>query len=268
MTDLIDDLINRVPAHLIPHYNPHPIPPVSVRQVVQTINECEATGLDTSEFYAMLDNRQTLPIKLLKFKEDSVRPGYLGGSLLNLMAGASHVTDDELDLGTWTKTSRVVGPRTPFGLDTTLIQYDYDSEYEWEDEDPLNTAEDVNSGGERSEEEEEDGELSDGWLCEDDEVNFIEGYAGDDAEIVPMEIDEGNSQMAAARRKINEREKKSKSGKEAQKKKKTVGTLLPVIKGPLWEGTIGSSHYGPFKSMRIQFLNGSLFFFRLPHAFS
>jgi chromatin assembly factor 1 subunit A len=159
--------------------------------------------------------------------------------------------------GTWTKLSKVIGPRTPFGRDASLIQYDYDSEYEWEEEDPTNTAEDVNSGGERSEEEDGDGELSDGWLCEDDEVTFVEGYKEDDGGSGSMDIDEDDSEMTLARRKINEREKKSKSGREAQKKKRTVGALLPIIKGPVWEEKLGSINYGPFESMRIQFLNGS-----------
>lgn len=118
----------------------------------------------------------------------------------------------------------------------------------------------MNSNGERSEEDEEDSdaELSDGWLCEDDEVTFVEGYNGDDA---PMEGDDDNddeedAEMKATRRKIAEREKKHRSGKEAQKKKKTLGVLLPIIKGPVWEDKIGSIAHLPFQTMRCQFVNG------------
>ena len=38
--------------------------------------------------------------------------------------------------GTFTKRSRLVTGRRPFGLDRRTLNYDYDSEAEWEEEDP------------------------------------------------------------------------------------------------------------------------------------
>ena len=66
-----------VPARLIPPYNPHPTPFLSVRDAVHKINDASATGSDVSAYYQMLESRAKVPIKFLKFKEDS-RPGYVG----------------------------------------------------------------------------------------------------------------------------------------------------------------------------------------------
>jgi hypothetical protein len=38
--------------------------------------------------------------------------------------------------GTFSKKSRVITGRRPFALDTAQLNYDYDSEAEWEEEDP------------------------------------------------------------------------------------------------------------------------------------
>lgn len=45
--------------------------------------------------------------------------------------------------GTWTQSSTVVGPRTPFAKDTLLFDYSYDSGEEWEE--PEEGAEDLES---------------------------------------------------------------------------------------------------------------------------
>lgn len=175
-----------------------------------------------------------------------------------------------MDLGTWTKTSRVVGPRTPFGKDTALLRYDYDSEDEWEEE-AEGDGEDVDSSGERSDEDEDsDGEggLSDDWLCEDDEVEFEPGHNGDLDGVVPMDVDDDliiiDSATEMARKKVLDRERKSKMGKEgAARKKKWVGPLLPVVLGPAWEVKIGKPELQGFAGKRIQFLNGSFVYLLL-----
>lgn len=38
--------------------------------------------------------------------------------------------------GTFSKTSRIVSGRKPFAKDYSIFNYDYDSEAEWEEEDP------------------------------------------------------------------------------------------------------------------------------------
>lgn len=171
------------------------------------------------------------------------------------------------DIGTWSKTSKVIGPRTPFGRDSALLEYEYDSEIEWEEEDdPLHQADDVNSGGERSDEnddEDSDGELSDDWLCGDDEVAFAEGCTAEtmEAKMNLNSDDEGDVEMRAmeeSRLRILERERKSKTGKDAQKKKKNTGALIPIVRGPMWEKRVGEIMLPAFNSMRIEFLNGAL----------
>lgn len=37
-------------------------------------------------------------------------------------------------LGTWSPSSNAFGPRRPFGRDTKVLDYDVDSEEEWEEE--------------------------------------------------------------------------------------------------------------------------------------
>lgn len=161
-------------------------------------------------------------------------------------------------LGTWTKTSKVVGPRTPFGMDTHLLRYDYDSEEEWEeDAEEEKDAEDVDSAGEASAEDDSDA-LSDDWMCDDDEVEFEAGHDGE--EEMRMDLDDDilimESETEVARRKILEREKKAKAAREGAKKKKLAGPMLPLVKGPEWECEIGAPSYLPFKAFRLQFLNG------------
>jgi chromatin assembly factor 1 subunit A len=200
-------------------------------------------------------------IKFLKFHTD-VRPGYIGESpVLFPLFETRSLTSFVGEPGTWTKTSRTIGPRTPFGIDKALLNYDIDSEEEWEEEVEDPDAEDVNSGGERSDEEDADSDaLSDDWMCADDEIEFEPGHDGEDE--MRMDVD-GDSDIVImddsteARKRIVDREKKSKAAKEGAKKKKLVGPLLPLIKGPMWEVEIGETVYAPFESMKTHFLNGT-----------
>lgn len=89
-------------------------------------------------------------MKLLAFRED-VRPPYWG---------------------TWSKQSRLIAGRRPLAKDEALLDYDYDSEAEWEeaDEDP---GEELASGDEEEEgagPEVDDLDYDDGWLRHDDDM--------------------------------------------------------------------------------------------------
>lgn len=76
--DSIKAFLSDVPlSHLLPAKNAHPVPKVSVRETVRAINDAEAIGADSSEFYKLLADRKMIKVKMLKFKDD-VRPGYLG----------------------------------------------------------------------------------------------------------------------------------------------------------------------------------------------
>ncbi|KAI5476517.1 hypothetical protein MNV49_007696 [Pseudohyphozyma bogoriensis] len=236
--DSLASFMSRVPPHHVLEYKPCPQPFLSVRDTVHAINESATVGLDSTQYYKDLQNRRKVQTKFLKFDGD-VRPGYVG---------------------TWTKRSRVVGPRTPFGKDTALLRYDYDSEEEWEDEEADPDAEDVESLGERSDEEDSDGGLSDDWMCDDDEVEFEPGHGEEDA--LPMDLDSDlivvGGDLAAAKKKIEDREKKSKSLKDA-KRKRLQGPILPLVKGPVWEKKVGEPRYDAFRPMKIQFLNDAHF---------
>lgn len=103
--------------------------PYTVRTTMQKLTEAEVTGDDDGtvrKFLCVLRDRTKIPAKVLIFDEDT-RPGYFG---------------------TWTRNSREVGPRTPFGKDVVSIDYSVDSEAEWEEEEEG----DVLEGGEEDNE--------------------------------------------------------------------------------------------------------------------
>lgn len=171
--------------------------------------------------------------------------------------------------GTWTKTSGVVGFRTPFGKETALLNYDYDSEADWEEE--PEDGEDAASNGEEEEEEEDAGEVSevDSWLAGDDEIEYEAGYDSDDdvvmmdAEGKKIEPDDDDDVVIVedeAEKKKREREKKKKAqqAKERLEKKKKQAPLPPVIKGLAWEDEeTGESPELVFRGMKTMLLNGS-----------
>lgn len=176
------------------------------------MQECEIRG-DMDAYHKLrmqLRNTDKYPLKLLKFHAD-VRPGYVG---------------------TWTKSSATVSGRNPFGRDTSLLDYDYDSEAEW-DEDPED-AEDIKDDSGEEEMSESDDDL-DGWLAGDDEVEFEAGYEGE-LSLADM-MDDSNDPFAIMGQGKSEDAKKKgkKSGKPTIKKKKITGPLIPIIRGPYWQ---------------------------------
>ena len=175
-----------------------------------------------------LRDRTLLPAKALSFHTDA-RPGYFG---------------------TWTRSSRLIGPRTPLAKDTLAFDYAYDSGEEWEDE-PVGDVDDVVDGGEEEEgdSDEQDSDLE-SWLVDDDNEPAI---LIDDKNSPPPLLD---LTIAAPmlKRKADDAEKKS------GKKRKVVLPLTPFAKGPVWEPTIGQCNYEPFNPYRIQLFNGIFLF--------
>ena len=171
-----------------------------------------------------LRDRSLFPAKALSFHTDA-RPGYFG---------------------TWTRSSRLIGPRTPFVKDTLVFDYGYDSGEEWEEE-PVGDADDVVDGGE---EEDGDGDETDSdlesWLVDDDNEPPISIY---DKNSPPPLLD---LTVAASTLKRKADDTKKKGGK----KRKVVLPLIPFAKGPVWESTIGQCNYDPFNPYRIQLFNG------------
>lgn len=201
------------------------------------MQECEIRG-DMDTYYKLrmqLRNTDKYPFKLLKFHAD-VRPGYIG---------------------TWTKSSVTVNGRNPFGRDTSLLDYEYDSEAEW-DEDPED-AEDIKEDSGEEEMSESDDDL-DGWLAGDDEVEFEAGYDGELSLADMMDDPNDPFAMMGLAKSEDTKKKANKSGKPHVKKKKITGPLIPIIRGPYWqdEDVDGDDASGLAKfmdSFKISWLN-------------
>lgn len=74
--------------------------------------------------------------------------------------------------GTWSKPSKIVTGRTPFKQDKEFLDYDYDSEAEWEEGDDEfgDECDEAACAEEEDKDEENDIEDEDGWLAADDEI--------------------------------------------------------------------------------------------------
>lgn len=144
--------------------------------------------------------------------------------------------------GTWSKTSRLVNGRAPFGRETCLLDYDYDSEGDWVEDDGED-GEDL-AGSEHGGEDEEEATGSDsdedGWLV------------GDDEEIEQEGQEESERMMVDDAQVTTKTTKKIKS----QARRRILGPLIPVVKGPLWESKLGVVEVAMFEPFRIQFING------------
>jgi chromatin assembly factor 1 subunit A len=194
------------------------------RTILSQLSEAEIVDNPSRvrSLLSVLRNRELLPAKVLIFTEDA-RPGYFG---------------------TWTRHSRIIGPRTPFARDLVALDYAYDSGGEWEEE-RTGDADDVVEGAE-----EEDGATEadsdlDSWLVDDDDVGEIG---------TPLEEREADPLPAVlnfpAKRKAEDGERK------IGKKRKVVVPLVPFAKGPCWESEIGNCPYEPFEPYQIQLFNG------------
>jgi chromatin assembly factor 1 subunit A len=171
-----------------------------------------------------LASREEIPAKILIFHDD-LRPGYFG---------------------TWTRSSCVIGARTPFAKDVVALDYGYDSGLEWDEEDA--NGDNVDEEGEDEDGEgvdESDSDL-DSWLVDDDEV---EEAVGEQRELSP-------SAFLDVPLPPKRRQKEPENPRKLEKKRKVVSPLLPFAKGPCWEEEIGSCAYGAFKSYKIHLFNG------------
>jgi len=143
----------------------------SKKRKVRTVNvRVFTTGVSDNPFdQQVYDQERTIPIrnryKYLIFRED-FRPAYHG---------------------TWSKKSSLITARNPVAKDTTYLDYDVDSEAEWEEGDD-DQGEDCSENGNDDEEmiDDEEGDATkynyeDGWLAEDCDIE-IEGGDEDDEE--------------------------------------------------------------------------------------
>lgn len=196
--------------------------PVCVRDVMQVVRESDVLGGNAEEQakrgLERLNNRRLVPLKLLQFQTDR-RPGWLG---------------------TWTRSTNLISARCPFGQDPMALDYNYDSDAEWEEGDDGEIVEGVDDREDEEESmvpSESDSEMDD-WLEDDLEE------AGDADEGV---VDEHDAQH-------------TRTGEKRKKKVKWLGRrfdskLVPYIAGPFFEHTLGTPTHEPFEPYRIVFLN-------------
>lgn len=205
-------------------------PPVSVRDIMKCVQESDVLGGNAEEQtkheLEKLNNRRLLPIKLLHFQTDR-RPGWVG---------------------TWSRASTFITPRKPFGQDPVALDYSYDSDAEWEEEE----GENVDAVDDREDEESmagsdnDDSEMDD-WL--EDDLEVIE-------EVPPEEAEYGMPDLASE----SKQPEKHVNVLQPKKKIKLLGRrfdskLVPYITGPHWEQTLGEPTHDSFIPYRIQFLN-------------
>ncbi|KAF8520215.1 hypothetical protein BU17DRAFT_89212 [Hysterangium stoloniferum] len=194
----------------------------SVRSLMHELNDAEVQGNHRSvrKLTAMLKDRSVIPAKVFIFAENN-RPGYLG---------------------TWTKVSSTIGPRTPFARDLAAFNYELDSDAEWEEEE---IGDEVDSVDDTLDDDEISSVASDlvDWLVEGDEV-----------EVEPLATKEGTIPLTSITGK-----RKTIDNREALIKRRRVVPLIPFQKGPAWEYELGTCTYEPFSCMRIQSFNDITF---------
>lgn len=206
--------------------------PYSVKDTITKLSEVEVTGDDDAVrlLLKQLQNRDLFPAKVLIYHEDA-RPGYFG---------------------TWTRSSKIIGPRRPFAKDVVEFDYGYDSGEEWAEE-PMGDGEDVlDDDDEEAGSESGDSDIE-SWLVDDDEDPEMNTQDTRDLSptIIPGYPDMPPPPPPPPKRKAPEVDQKV-------KKRKVVVPLVPFAKGPCWETRIGECGYEPFKQYRIRTFNGEL----------
>ncbi|KAF8507262.1 hypothetical protein JB92DRAFT_2961415 [Gautieria morchelliformis] len=201
-------------------------PKYCVRKIMHQLNDAEVQGdqRTTRRLTALLKNRRKLPAKVLVFHENN-RPGYIG---------------------TWTRSSPTIGPRTPFTRDLLTFDYDHDSDAEWEEE-AEGSVDDVESldGSVEDDRSSTESDMGD-WLVEGDEIEVETTN--------PQALDE----LTAPPTNSSVKRKSIGSGEQPSKKRRVV-PLIPFQKGPVWEREVGDCDYEPFRPMRIQLFNDTPF---------
>ncbi|XP_010743966.2 chromatin assembly factor 1 subunit A [Larimichthys crocea] len=168
----------------------------------QTDSLSECIAVEGPKPDGVPDRKRYGPMKLLQFHAN-YRPAYWG---------------------TWSKKSSHISPRCPLRQDKDLLDYEVDSDEEWEEEEPGESL--SHSEGEDEEEGGED---------DDDDGFFVpHGYLSDDEGALEEE-EGGDLEKQKLRQKLKARE-----WDELMSTKKKMKVLEPVVKGCVWEGE-GSS---------------------------
>ncbi|KAK5870013.1 hypothetical protein PBY51_024679 [Eleginops maclovinus] len=163
----------------------------------QRLSECLAVEVTKPD--GVPDRERYGPMKLLQFHANH-RPAYWG---------------------TWSKKSERISPRCPLKQDKGLLDYEVDSDDEWEEEEPGESL--SHSEGEDEEEGGEDDSDDDGFFVP-------HGYLSED-ECALEEEEGGDLEKQKLRQKV-----KAKEWDELMSTKKKMKVLDPVVRGCVWEG--------------------------------
>jgi hypothetical protein len=90
----------------------------------------------------------------------------------------------------------------------------------------------------------------DGWLVGDDEDIEMIDDGENEASNRMLDVQIDDHQLAKQNKKIS-----------GPTRRKIVGPLIPVVKGPIWEDTLGLVSASMFEGFRIQMINGKLKYF-------
>ncbi|XP_069550914.1 chromatin assembly factor 1 subunit A [Brachyistius frenatus] len=165
---------------------------------------------------AVPDRKRHGPMKLLLFHEN-YRPAYWG---------------------TWSKKSSHISPRCPLRQDKDLLDYEVDSDEEWEEEEPGESL--SHSEGEDEEEGGEDDDDDDGFFVP-------HGYLSDDEGALEEE-EGGDLEKQKLRQKLKARE-----WDELMSTKKKMKVLEPVVRGCVWEGEgLSLELFQPYAVCRVE----------------
>jgi hypothetical protein len=160
----------------------------------------------TSDLAKLLADRKITPLRFMHFSHEG-RPEYIG---------------------TWTKSSTTVGPRTPFAKDAA-IDYEAEGIDAWLEEEE-GEADDLASL-EEDEDMDEDGDSEDDWIVSDDVVELVDG-----AEMQGSPHPSLSSLPGVGKRKA---EGDGKNG--GMKRRKIVTALVPEIKALFGNLRLGSA---------------------------
>lgn len=140
-------------------------------------------------------------------------------------------------LGTWSKKSKVIGGRRPFAKDAGQLNYEYDSEDEWQEENE--EGESILGSEDESEVEEEDQEMlgsEDSWVVPDGYLSEDEGLGAED---LPKELDPFYDPGLAP--------------KKPAARKKVVRDLRIGISGPHFLPLVNHSVLDPWEKLEAVF---------------
>ncbi|KAL5278331.1 CHAF1A family protein [Megaselia abdita] len=127
--------------------------------------------------------------------------------------------------GTWRKSSKLIGPRTPFGKDTTFFDYEIDSDDEWEEEEPGESLHGSDDEKDKEESEDDDYDIDNKWLVP-------HGHLSDE-ELGDEDMEDTSREAQKAKLKVLQQE-------FDQKMKKKTEKLKPRLIGVIWADENGN----------------------------